>query len=180
MEKWRDIPGYEGLYEASNWGRIRSCAGKVTRNANGIERVWPQRILKQKYQQRRSSTGYSDARIDLYKDGTKKTFLVARLIAITWVDGYEDGLTVDHIDGNSINNRADNLQWVSRGDNIRKGYSQGYYPQIHVMLIDDTGKKELFRSLRSAGRFLGCNSQKMSRLIRHDEPRFGIYKIVTF
>lgn len=129
---------------------------------------------------RQSSAGYADARVDLWKDGAKKTLLVARLVAMTWCEGYADDLTVDHIDGNTENNHADNLQWVSRADNIRKGYSQGFYPQIHVMLIDENGKKRMFRSLMSASRFLGCSSPKMSRLIRHENPRFGQYRIVTF
>ncbi len=180
MENWRDIPGYESIYQASDQGRIRTCEGKVTANKAFQRRVWKQRVLRQKVQKRNASTRYADARVDLWKDGRKKTFLVSRLVAMTWCEGYADYLTVDHKDGNTLNNRADNLQWVTRGDNIRKGYAQGFYPQIHVMLIDDAGEKKTFRSLRSAGRFLGCSSPKMSRLIRHDDPRFGQYKIVIF
>lgn len=45
MEKWRDIPGYEALYQASTEGRIRTCEGKTTRNARFAKRVWKQRIL---------------------------------------------------------------------------------------------------------------------------------------
>lgn len=180
MENWRDIPGYEGIYQASDCGRIRSCEGKTTVNSKGRRRVWKQQIIKQRTRMRRSSSHYEDARVDLWKDGRRKTILVSRLVAMTWCGGYKSGMTVDHMDGDTLNNRADNLQWVSRGDNIRKGYSQGFYPQIHVMLIGRNGEKKAFRSLRSAGRFLGCSSPKMSRLIRLGEPRYGDYKILIF
>ena len=180
MENWRDIPGYEGIYQASDCGRIRTCDGKVTGNMRCPHRVWKQRILRQKIQVRQGSSGYADARVDLWKNGEKKTLLVARLVAMAWCEGYADDLTVDHIDGNTENNHADNLQWVSRAENIRKGYSQGFYPQIHVILVDEEGNKMMFRSLRSASRFLGCSSPKMSRLIRHEDPQIGQYKIVIF
>ena len=180
MEKWRDIPGYEGLYQASDLGRIKSCKRIIARKGGSEQRMQKERILKQRVKVRNESSGYADARVDLYKDGSKKTLLVARLVAMTWCEGYAADLTVDHINGDTLINRADNLQWVSRGDNIRKGYSQGFYPQIHVMLIDEYGKKKAFRSLRSAGKFLGCSSPKMSRLIQKPDPKYGEYKIVIF
>lgn len=180
MEQWRDIPGYEGIYQASNEGRVRTCEGKVTSNARCTHRVWKQRILKHKIRFRNASTCYADARVDLWKDGEKKTCLVARLVAITWCDGYAHGLTVDHQDGNPLNNRADNLRWVTMAENIRSGYEKGFYPQIHILLVDEAGEKMAFRSLRSAGRYLGCSSAKMSRLIREKEPMYGKYKIFIF
>ena len=48
---------------------------------------------------------------------------------MTWCDGYFDGATVNHIDGNSLNNHADNLEWISHADNIRHGFEIGLYPQ---------------------------------------------------
>ena len=128
MEQWKAIPGYEGLYEASNLGRIRTAEGKTTSSARFPHRVWKQRIMKQKYQKRKSGSG-EDARICLWKDGQEKTFLVARLVALTWCDGYTDGLTVNHKDGNPVNNCSDNLEWVSLSDNIKHAFRAGLYPQ---------------------------------------------------
>nr|DAL08116.1 MAG TPA: homing endonuclease [Caudoviricetes sp.] len=128
QEQWKDIPGYEGLYEASNTGEIRTKLGKTTSSARSSKRVWKQRILKQKHQKRiRCAAGYTDARVTLWKDGEEKTMLVSRLVAMAWIPGYSKNLTVNHIDGNPMNNNASNLEWCTRAENIRKGFANGQY-----------------------------------------------------
>ena len=137
-EKWKDIPGYEGLYQASTLGQIRTCEGKVTSSARFHHRVWKQRIMKQKCTT--NTKGRKDCRVELWKDGVHKTFLVSRLVAMTWVDGYMDGLTVNHKNGDPLDNRAENLEWLSHGDNIRHGFANGLYPQAkfdgHYAYVD--------------------------------------------
>jgi hypothetical protein len=125
MEEWRDIPGYEKLYQASTLGNIRTCEGKTTSSARFAKRVWKQRVLKQKLT--RNRYGRADARVNLWKDGVEKTMLVSRLVAMTWCSGYAEGLTVNHINGDPMDNRADNLEWLSRAANIRHGFDNGLY-----------------------------------------------------
>ena len=129
-EEWKDIPGYEGLYQASTQGRIRTCEGKVTSNSRFSHRVWKQRILKQKCAA--NSKGRYDCRVELWKEKTHKTWLVSRLIALTWCDGYKEGYTVNHKNGNMLDNRSENLEWLSRGNNIRHGFANGFYPQARL------------------------------------------------
>lgn len=125
MVNWRDIPGYEGLYQASNLGQIRTCEGKITSNARYGKRVWKQRIMKQKLC--KNAKGRIDARVILWKDGKERTWLVSRLVALTWCDGYADGLTVNHINGNTLDNSAVNLEWITRKANIQHGFKTGLY-----------------------------------------------------
>ena len=127
MEEWKDIPGYEGLYQASTIGGIRSCEGKVTSNARYGRRVWKQRTIKQKFCINKKGRG--DFRVELWKDGKHMTLLVSRLVALTWCGGYQDGWTVNHKNGDPTDNRAENLEWLSHGDNIRHGFANGFYPQ---------------------------------------------------
>jgi len=156
MEEWKAIPGYEGLYEASTFGRIRTTEGKTTANARFPKRVWKQRILKQKYSTRKNAIK-RDARVSLWKDGKEKTFLVARLVAMVWCSGYSDDLTVNHIDGNPENNHADNLEWISLKANIIHGYETGQYKtQIPCILVNEkTLERKWFRSRSEASRFVG-------------------------
>lgn len=164
MEEWKTIPGYEGLYEASDIGNIRTCEGKVTSNARFEHRVWKQRVLKQKYG-RRKDTDKKDARVTLWKDGIEKTWLVSRLIALAWCDGYFEGATVNHIDGDTLNNKADNLEWLSLKDNIRHGFRTGLFYQKQCKLIDEQGIVSVFMSMSSASRFLGNNDGYVSERI---------------
>ena len=153
-EKWKPIPGYDGIYEASTEGRIRTCEGKTTYTKRHGVRLWKQRILKPKAPK---ADGYrGDLRVSLWKNGKNKDFLVARLVAMTWVDGYAEGMTVNHIDGNHLNNRANNLEWVTLADNIRHGFRNGLFSshQKCVTLSSVDGVKYHFDSMAEADRFL--------------------------
>ena len=69
-------------------------------------------------------------RVDLWKNGKPKCFLVARLVATTFLEDLIDtDMTVNHKNGNRLDNRVENLEWLSRADNIRYGFENGQYPQ---------------------------------------------------
>ena len=160
METWKPIPNYEGIYEASNLGRIRSCVGKTTSNSRYATRVWKSRIIKEKELARRGNNGKKDHRVCLWKDGAEKTYLVSRLVASAWHGEPKDGMTVNHINGNSSDNRAENLEWVSLQDNINHGWEHGLYDSLcnSGFLVDEIGNRYSFRSKSEASRFLGRNN----------------------
>ena len=129
MELWKDIPSYEGLYEASNKGRIRSKEGKTTSSARFAKRIWKQRIMKQKF--KKAKNGRRDAMVTLWKDGTPHYHLVSRLIASTFCgDKLYSKFTVNHKDGNPLNNSANNLEWLTISDNIKYGFHNNQYKHI--------------------------------------------------
>lgn len=163
MEMWRDIPGYEGIYQASNEGNIRTCADKTTTSVLHGVRHWKQRVLRQKCY--KNSKGRVDARVTLWKGKKPHDYLVSRLIALTWCPGYYDGATVNHIDGNPLNNNAENLEWVSLKDIIRHGFKAGLYStQKACALIDKRGEYYVFRSMSVASQYLGRNTGYLSNL----------------
>jgi hypothetical protein len=120
----------------------------------------------------------------LWKDGANKAFLVSRLIAMTWVDGYREDLTVNHIDGNPLNNTKDNLEWLSRGENTRKGFEAGLFSAVQHPITLRLGDKVFsFVSMAEAGRFLHRNHGYVSGCIKKNRPVrdvFGnVYEVVT-
>ena len=154
MEIWKPIPGYEGIYEASSFGRIRTAYGKKTHSVMHGERVWKQRILKYKACSDYLKTGY---RVTLWKDKKPRDLLVARLVCTTFHENLiETKMTVNHKDGNRLNNRAENLEWLTIGDNIRHGFKTGLYKsaQKRVTLQKESGEKLLFQSMSDADKYL--------------------------
>ena len=164
MEEWKDIPGYEGLYEASNLGRIRTAQGKTTTSARFDKRVWKQRVMKPKH----PNTGKrEDGRLSLWKDGEVKDYLVARLIAMAWLGLPPEGYTVNHKNGIWSDNRPENLEWISLSENIKHGFETGLYDSIMkpVVLIEENGERMYFKSLSSADRYLGRKVGYLSNAI---------------
>lgn len=178
-EAWNDIPGYEGLYQASDLGRIRSCNGKTTSNARYARRVWKQRIMKQKME-RRSGGKKQDARVCLWKNGEGRTLLVARLVALAWCGGYREGMTVNHIDGDTENNAASNLEWISMKENILHGFKSGLYgSQRSVVLIDINGYEMRFRSMAEASRYLGKTDGYLSGRLKKGVKNVCGYRVLV-
>lgn len=139
MIEWKAIPEYKGLYEASSDGQIRTVIGKTTSSARSKKRVWKQRVLKQKPKKYKNRI---DMMVTLWKDGKPHYHLVSRLVATAFCgDNLESDLTVNHKDGNPLNNSADNLEWVTRTENIRYGYRNGQFSSIckSIKLYDKNG-----------------------------------------
>lgn len=160
MEIWKEIPGYEGLYQASSLGRIRTCENKVTSNALYPKRVWKSRIMKG-----RGDSPHTGRRVSLWKNGRSQSYLVARLVAMTFLGAPPKDYTVNHKDGNRMNNSIDNLEWLSLGDNVRHAFATGlmYRTQKNIVLKDDTsGEVFEFASYAECSRFLGRNNRYVS------------------
>lgn len=165
-EEWRPIPGYEGIYEASSMGRIRSAEGKTTHSVRSGTRHWKQRVLRQKWRAR--PTGKKDARVSLWKDKRESTQLVARLVCAAFY-GNAPGMTVNHKDGDPSNNAVENLEWATLQDNVLHAFETGLNTcNKRVVLIDErTGKGTEFYSHAAASRFLGRNVGYVSNAIRN-------------
>lgn len=163
-EIWKDIPGYEGIYQASTFGRIRTCENKKTQSVLHGERTWKQRILKPKSCSNPYATGY---RVTLWKDKKPKDYLVARLICTTFLENLiGTKMTVNHKDGNRLNNNIENLEWLSLADNIRHGFKNDLYKQNKTTLVSQsTGEVFAFHSQSEAGRFLGRSSGYIHELV---------------
>ena len=168
-EIWIDIPEYEGLYEASSHGRVRSKEGKVTYSEYHGERVWKSRILKEKNPNKK---GRRDKRVDLWKDGKPKSLLVSRIIATTFIPNPENKKSVNHIDGNHRNNHVENLEWASYNENSNHAFDNDLMPtNIRITLIRVSNQEShSFRSMAKASEFIGRNRGYISlRLKRNYE-----------
>jgi len=114
-EQWKDIPKYEGLYQASDMGRIRSLDRRVGKNNQFFKGV----ILKNCI---RASGYYS---ISLSKDNTVKTCRVHRLILLTFEGMCPEGMEGCHNNGNSFDNKLSNLRWDTCKNNIEDKKKHG-------------------------------------------------------
>lgn len=165
-EIWKDIPGYEGIYEASSLGRIRSAEGKTTSSARFKKRVWKQRVLRQKCT--KNNYGRKDCRVSLWKDGNCKTWLVARLVALTFYPIADMTLTVNHKDGNSINNRADNLEWMTMKENLQYGFANNQFSTQKAVKLKRGAITKEFLSMSKASQFLERNTGYVSLCLQRN------------
>ena len=106
MQEWRDVPGYEGYYQVSNDGEVRSLTRTLSDG-----RTWKGRKLKGGY----FSNGYRF--IMCRKDGKYFNFSVHRMVAMAFIPNPENYQMVNHKDGNKKNNHVSNLEWVSGSEN---------------------------------------------------------------
>lgn len=135
MEIWKDIPGYEGLYQASNYGRIKSI-DRYKYFSNGIKgnhyRMYKGKILKQFF----TTTGYY--MVVLSKNGIETSQKVHQLIARTFIpnpDGYKQ---INHKDENPLNNHLDNLEWCDAKYNCNYGHHKENHRESLISSIGVT------------------------------------------
>jgi hypothetical protein len=105
VEIWRDIKDYEGLYQVSNLGRVRSVDHYV--NYKNIKK---RLILGKILNLNKDNRGYYV--VTLSKDNVRKNYSVHRLVAEAFIPNPDNLPTVDHIDRNRLNNNVENLRWA--------------------------------------------------------------------
>ena len=108
-EQWKDIPGYEGYYQVSNTGKVKSLTGYY-KNKRSI-------LLKHSL-----SRGYS--RVLLCVNNKRKSIYVHKLVMLAFV-GESNGLQVNHINGVKTDNRLSNLEYVTQSENMKHAYRMG-------------------------------------------------------
>lgn len=146
-EIWKPIVGFEGLYEVSNIGRVKSLKRNTTSG----------RVLSQAL-----NRGYMS--VVLCKNGKHYNAKVHRLVAMAYIQNPNKKKEVNHIDGNKTNNRAENLEWVTASENAKHARLKGLNPcgrnnpitskSVDMLSADGTLLKT-FPSLKEAERQTG-------------------------
>lgn len=126
QEIWKDIPNYEGIYQVSNLGNVKSLNYHQTR------------ICKQLSQTKRPD-GYF--MVYLSQNGIKKHKQVHRLVAEAFLPNPQNKPEVNHIDGNKANNLIENLEWVTPSENVRHSFDKKLNSHTKsVLQFDMNGK----------------------------------------
>lgn len=169
IEEWRDIKGYEGLYQVSDWGRVKA----LKRNAvgKGRNQYDDEHILKL---HKCIRCGKERVQATLYKNGVKKYPVVSRLVYEAFVGDIPEDIQVNHIDENPSNNVLSNLNlmtpkensnWGTRNERLSKAFRNEEKRSKPVDQIDLTTGEIIatYPSAKEAARQLGFAQANISR-----------------
>ena len=173
MEIWKDIKGYEGLYQVSNQGRVKSLARYVQ---NHTKMQFLQEKIKEPSERKKKEGKQGYLVLQLYKENKSKNYYVHRLVAEAFVANPNNKRTVNHINGDKHDNRAINLEWNTYAENnehacktglndyIRKRNRKG---SMKVAQYDKDMKLiAIYPSMREAERQTGIDCRSISLGIR--------------
>lgn len=168
-EIWKDIRGFEGLYQVSNMGRVRSLDRDIVTTYRGTvhTRHYKGKILVP----RKSSQGYYY--VVLADSGVHTREAVHRLVAKAFVDGYKDGAIVNHKNCLKSDNRADNLEWCdytynnTYGEQFVHRYDKRKMPCYR---LEPTGTVTNYESIQDAARKTGHHATVIRRWCKQSHP----------
>ena len=139
IEIWKPIKGFEGLYEISNFGRVKSLGRDIVRK-DGTRKVFRSRILKPYI----TSTRTKHLKVDLRTiDSIRYVKFVHRLVAESFIPNKYNKPDIDHIDTDPFNNRAPNLRWCTPKEN-----SHNPLTKINHKIACDNSRKEISSQTR--------------------------------
>jgi hypothetical protein len=143
-EVWKPIEGYDGFYEVSNLGRVRSYMPPA--NVKYARRDTPLIMTPQ-----RNDHGYMV--IALIKNRTRKVFRIHRLVASAFIEKVDGKYYVNHIDGDKTNNNVDNLEWCTRSENMVHAFKTGL---VKVKTGKDSSRARTVMMYDMKGNFIRC------------------------
>lgn len=134
-ETWRQIPGYEGCYEVSNYGQVRSI-DRIQTNSCNVKRKLAGKLL---LQSKGSTSVYWTSH--LYRNGVMKNIMTHRLVAMAFLDNWSSELDVNHKNGDKHDNRLENLEMCTHSENVLHAYN--------TYLRNDSGENHLNAKLNT-------------------------------
>lgn len=173
-EVWKDVVGYEGLYEISSFGRLKRLK-RTTLGKSGVEYNYPELIIKGDY----DKDGY--IRTTMSKDKKKKTKKIHRLVAEAFIPNPNNHPEVNHLDEIKDNNHVSNLEWTTTKGNANHGTRNeritnhpnqlakinGWKKRVRVTNLK-SGKIKIYESATKAGDYLGLHQTLVSRGCRNN------------
>lgn len=175
-EVWKDIKGYEGLYQVSNFGRVKSLERQMKLNLNKDKKmIKKEKILKPgKVGTRRNYLG-----VELVKNFKYKHKYIHRLVAETFIPNPNNYNEVNHKDENTLNNCVSNLEWCNTKYNVNYGQrTLKATKKLSKPIIQYDLEKKFIRewdSMRDASRNLNINIGTISRCCKGEFKKAGKY-----
>lgn len=111
METWKDIPGYEGFYQVSDMGRVKSLSRTIAGKSNSTHKLRGRILIPKKYNK------YGHLAVDLSKYGVRKAKKVHALVMLAFVGAYPEGQEIRHLNSDPTDNRLCNLAYGTRAEN---------------------------------------------------------------
>ena len=167
-EIWKDIKGYEGIYQVSNLGRVRSYD-----SIDKLGRVRKGKVLKNYL----NDWGYPIVTLSI--KSKLKTFRVHRLVAQAFILNPDNKPQVNHIDEDKTNNRVSNLEWVTAKENVNYGrHNERMSKTLSIPILTTnlkTGETKTFYSTKECGRQLGLDPSSITKVLKGKLKQTGGY-----
>jgi hypothetical protein len=165
---WKDIPGYEGLYQISRRGQVKSLGRKIIDNRCRV-------TVRKDMIKINQVDMFGYYRIQLKKDGISKNFRIHRLIALAFIPNPSNKKCINHIDANKKNNRISNLEWCTNKENIQHAFRKSLVSRARGencanATISDTQAEQVASLLWKGWRTydiakkIGCSPQVVSKI----------------
>ncbi len=154
-EIWKDIPDYEGLYQISNLGNVRSIKNDI-------------------YTLKQNDDGKGYKKVRLCKNGKIKSFRVHRLVAQAFIDNPNNYPEVNHKDYNRSNNAIYNLEWSNRKDNMEYSVKANRFHNKPV-ICKNNNTVIIFNSIEEASCKTGVDRTNIGRCCNNKRKKAGGY-----
>jgi hypothetical protein len=158
IEIWKEITNYEGLYEVSNFGLVKSLKRSVPRKSGKLLNI-KEKILNLSIDEH----GYF--KVQLWKNNKPFSIRVHRLVARCFVDNFKPDLQVNHIDGNKLNNYYKNLEWCTVLHNQEEAVRLGLKKQTKVNMYKEGTLISNFCSISKAAEITKINKSSIFRCL---------------
>jgi len=165
-EIWKDVIGYEGMYQVSNIGRVKSISRYIT-HSNGVVQKFTGRILKQCIDR----SGYPYVGLSISQDCTLKK--VHRLVATAFIPNPLNLPQINHITGIKKDNSVNNLEWCTGMDNVKHSWSMGLCEkarEVSSKIVINTVTLEEYPSIRIAALKNNVHVESLYSMLRGRNP----------